>query len=300
MLAIVIPYFKFTFFEATLESLANQTDKRFKVYIGDDASPEDPSDLLVKYRGKFDFVYHRFETNLGGTSLTQQWERCIALSGVEEWIMILGDDDVLDETVIASWHKNYNTFNGKSNVVRFSTKMINDKLGTVTEIFKHPEWEQAIAFYYRRFKEQTRSSLSEYVFSKSSYSLFGFHKYPLGWHSDDRAWLEFPNNKPIYSINESIVFVRYSSISITGKSNNKELKNKASSLFFKYIIVQKLRLFKKNQRNELLLAYETAIKKSRKLTSKEWFFLMYLYLTNFEVIPFAKFLRRFLISILKS
>ena len=33
MLAIVIPYFKLTFFEETLQSLANQTDQRFKVYI---------------------------------------------------------------------------------------------------------------------------------------------------------------------------------------------------------------------------------------------------------------------------
>ena len=42
MLAIVIPYYKLTFFEATLQSLADQTDKRFMVYIGDDASLESP------------------------------------------------------------------------------------------------------------------------------------------------------------------------------------------------------------------------------------------------------------------
>jgi hypothetical protein len=35
MLAIVIPYYKRTFFEETLQSLANQTDKRFQVFIGD-------------------------------------------------------------------------------------------------------------------------------------------------------------------------------------------------------------------------------------------------------------------------
>jgi len=56
MLAIVIPYYKLTFFEATLQSLADQTDKRFKVYIGDDASPENPSRLLERYQGKFDFL----------------------------------------------------------------------------------------------------------------------------------------------------------------------------------------------------------------------------------------------------
>lgn len=48
MLAIIIPYYKFTFFEATLQSLANQTDQRFKVYIGDDASLEDYAFLSGK------------------------------------------------------------------------------------------------------------------------------------------------------------------------------------------------------------------------------------------------------------
>jgi hypothetical protein len=41
MLAIVIPYYKRTFFEETLQSLAKQTDKRFVVYVGDDAGQED-------------------------------------------------------------------------------------------------------------------------------------------------------------------------------------------------------------------------------------------------------------------
>jgi len=38
MLAIVIPYYKRTFFEETLQSLAKQTDKRFVVYVGDDTN----------------------------------------------------------------------------------------------------------------------------------------------------------------------------------------------------------------------------------------------------------------------
>ncbi len=33
MLAIVIPYYKLTFFEYTLQSLAKQTNQRFKVYV---------------------------------------------------------------------------------------------------------------------------------------------------------------------------------------------------------------------------------------------------------------------------
>jgi GT2 family glycosyltransferase len=105
MLAIVIPYFKRTFFEATLQSIANQTDKRFKVYIGDDSSPENPVDLLEHYKGAFDFDYRRFKHNLGGVSLVKQWERCIAMTKEEEWVMILGDDDVLGTNVVETLHE---------------------------------------------------------------------------------------------------------------------------------------------------------------------------------------------------
>ena len=79
MLAIIIPYFKINFFEKTLESLAQQTDQRFQVYIGDDASPVPPTELLENYQGKFSFTYRRFTENLGSISLAKQWERCIAM-----------------------------------------------------------------------------------------------------------------------------------------------------------------------------------------------------------------------------
>jgi glycosyltransferase involved in cell wall biosynthesis len=96
-LAFVIPFFKITFFEETIKSIANQTDKRFKVFIGDDASPEDCVHLLKEYENKFDYKYHRFPTNIGGSNLTKQWERCLDLIEDENinWIMILGDDDFL-------------------------------------------------------------------------------------------------------------------------------------------------------------------------------------------------------------
>jgi glycosyltransferase involved in cell wall biosynthesis len=48
-LTIVIPYYKSTLFEKTLQSLANQTNKIFTVYIGDDASLKNPI-ILIKVK----------------------------------------------------------------------------------------------------------------------------------------------------------------------------------------------------------------------------------------------------------
>lgn len=296
MLAIVIPYYKLTFFEETLQSLAIQTDKRFKVYIGDDASLENPSDLLKKYQGKIDFVYHRFDNNIGSVSLVKQWERCIAMTRNEGWIMILGDDDVLDDTVVASWHENYDEFKNKACVIRFASKIMNEVLGIISDVFLHPKYENAEDSWFRKSKGKTRSSLSEYVFSKDSYLLYGFKNYPLAWHSDDRAWLDFANDKPIYTINESNVFIRESNSSISGKQDNKDQKYIASLQFLKDIIFEKMQIFNKKQRLELLLNYEVKIKWKRKLTFKEWVMMFRFYLINFSITPFFKLIRRFLIA----
>ncbi|WP_366184804.1 glycosyltransferase family 2 protein [Flavobacterium ovatum] len=298
MIAIVIPYFKILFLEETLRSLANQTDKRFKLYIGDDASPENPSVLLEKYKGQFAFVYHRFETNLGGISLVQQWDRCIALSSDEEWLMVLGDDDYLDNNFVASWYKHYNHFVDKANVIRFASILINEK-GEKSTVYIHPIWECANSSFYRKFEYLTRSSLSEYVFSRDSYLKYGFHGYPLAWNSDDRAWFDFSDKKPLYTINEAVVFVRLSSCSISGKKDNMDLKNKANYEFFNYIVKTKLAAFDQHQRHRILDRYENAIKEVRKLKVNEWGLIIYSYLKFYDWVSLKRVLKRLVKQILK-
>lgn len=297
MLAIVIPYYRSTFFEETLQSLANQTDKRFTVYIGDDASPENPSTVLVKYKEKFNFTYKRFEKNLGEISLVQQWNRCITMIDNEEWLMILGDDDKLAENVVEEFHINYTIFNGKSNVIRFFTEVIDGKSENLPQSYlPNPLWENAIDAFVRRIKILSRSTLSEYVFSKKAFVKFGFRDYPLAWHSDDMAWLELSDSQPIYAINNATVSIRISAISISGNMDNLPVKQLASVLFYKDILNEKLHLFEKEIRLELMLIYEINIKKIRKLNGKEWKLLYVLYVKNFKTIPFLKFFRRIILA----
>jgi glycosyltransferase involved in cell wall biosynthesis len=298
MLAIVIPYYKLTFFDETLKSLSNQTDKRFKVYIGNDASPENPSLILEQYKDKFNFVYQKFEDNLGSTSLVKQWERCIDLVNDEEWIMILGDDDVLEDNVVESWYKHFNIFNKKSNVIRFASKSLNMNLnGIISNSFINPVWEKASDSYFRRYKGLSRSSLSEYVFSKDIFEKYGFLNFQLAWHSDDAAWLFFSDGKPIYSINESNLVIRYSSLSITGKQNNQKLKDIASESFYKECILKKMELFTKEQQVDLVFEYENVIIKNRKLLFREWAYLLRFYFLKMDVVGLLKCCRRFFLSL---
>lgn len=236
MLAIIIPYYKRTFFKETLQSLACQTDMRFHVYIGDDASPEPIEDLLARFKGQFEFSFKRFESNLGGISLVKQWKRCIEMVQDEEWIMILGDDDVLSKNVVEAFYKNIEEVISNSiNVIRYSTLLLDEASYKKSENYLHPVYEKASDFFIRRIKGQTRSSLSEYVFSKKIYYKYGFREYTYGWHSDEMAWLEFSENNYIYTINDSDITIRYSNLSLSGNPKMLKEKHLASINFYKEI-----------------------------------------------------------------
>lgn len=292
MLAIVIPYYKIDFFGETMASLAGQTSKDFKVYIGNDHSPEDPQALIAQYSEALDITYQEFDENLGGKCLPAHWDRCVEMTRDEEWLMILGDDDILEPEAVASWYRHLENFVERSKLVRFSTRLIDQHSKIVSEDHEHPVWESMQASFYRKFEKTSRSSLSEYIFRRSSYEKFGFEKYPLGWHSDDRAWFEFSEGLPVYTINEARVLIRISPASISGRSDNFRLKNKATMAFFRFLISYQLSDFEKEQRLKLLKTYEWKIMNEEPFKIRDWFFLLYFYIRSSRFYHFRRFLNK--------
>lgn len=283
MLAIVIPYYKLTFFEEALKSLANQTDKRFKVYIGDDASPENPSKVLENYTSQFDFEYHRFQTNLGGISLVKQWERCLKLTNNEKWLLILGDDDVLDHNCVAAFYQNLEEIEKlQISTVRFSTRVIDSKGEFISETYSHPKIETATDFLIRKLKGGTRSSLSEYIFKKEVVERVQFKDFPLAWNTDLLAILEFSEWKNIFTINESQVFFRLSGLNITSKKDDVIVKNNANFQFYKYLLAKQSDKLPKELIDTLFERIEKTILDNKK-NSMYWMNLFYLYIKFFQI-----------------
>ncbi len=244
MLAIIIPFYKLKYFEETLKSIAIQTDKRFKVYIGNDASHENPRELLIKYNGKFDFEYQKFESNLGSISLVKQWHRCLTMTKNEAWSMILGDDDVLSENVVESFYKNLNNILNKNiNVIRFASYRINEFGENISEIYDHPNIEKSSDFLFRK----SRSSLSEYIFNSKVVEEIKFKNFPLAWYSDVLAVLEFSDFGNVFSINEAFLKIRISNESISGQKTNIDLKESATFQFYEYLILNRINEFSSSQ-----------------------------------------------------
>lgn len=290
-LSIVIPYYKINFFGATLESLANQTNKQFKVYIGDDASLDNPKELLDKYQDQFNFVYQKFEENLGGISLVQQWNRCIALSSNEDWIIILGDDDVLESNCVESFYSNLKEIEDlDSTVVRFATQVVDKNGKTISKIHQHPKIEIAGDFLIRKFKGGTRSSLSEYVFKKKVVDKVQFKDFPLAWYSDLLAVLEFSNWKEIFTINEAIVYFRLSGINITSRTDDSVIKNVATFQFYYFLLKNQDVKLSKQLVQEIFNRIEKTLLDNKK-NLKRWLQLFSLYL------KFSQFKRFFTLSL---
>ena len=300
MLAIIIPYYKLAFFEETIQSLVSQTDKRFKVYIGDDASPENPTGLLNKFRDKLDFEYHRFETNLGAVSLTKQWERCIALSNNEEWLMILGDDDYLENNVVESFYKHLENFQNKTNVVRFASKIFRQESDVYSKLYTHPQWEKASDSYFRKFQLLTMSSLSEYIFKRESYVHFHFNDFPLAWYADDMAWLEFSNKKLIYTINEAVVVFRLSNCNISGKEDNLKDKENARFLFFNKLINSELCCFDSFQKQKIILEFGITSIQQNRVDLSVFTSIVFKLFKNASFYALAKFFRRLVLAKFKE
>lgn len=239
-LAIIIPAYKEIFFDTTLKSLSYQTNKNFKVYIGDDNSPFDLEKIVKPYRDLLDITYVKFSNNLGKTSLVKQWERCIDLS-IEEWIWLFSDDDILSPTCVESFYNELEK-NNESYLFKFFTETIDDK-DNITPTFlditnKEKKLIKAQDFINNRISiAKFRSYAVEYIFHRSLYNKYRFIEFPLAWTSDDATWLKYSIANNGISIIKDFVYWRYSgsNISSTQNININKLKNQANIQFLNWL-----------------------------------------------------------------
>lgn len=223
-LAIVIPAYKAKFLSETLDSIAYQTDKRFCVYIGDDNSPEGICQIVSRYEGKFNYVYHRFKDNIGGKDLVAQWERCIEMTQGEEWIWLFSDDDCMDADCVASFYQQIEKSVSSIDLYRFDVQVL--KNGEKTERTAFPPKTDSTFLFKNKMNGKCHCFAVEYIFSRSIYYEMGkFQKFDLAWHSDVATWMKF-GVKGIVTIKGPAVTWRSSGINITSQFDKELDKRK--------------------------------------------------------------------------
>lgn len=229
-LAIVIPAWKPDFFRTALESIAAQTDQRFTVYVGNDAGPE-VLEAACRDFSRLDLIHHRFPDNLGGRSLTEHWNRCVALSR-EPWVWLFADDDVMAPGCVAAFHAALPDLSDHS-VVRFDTRVIDRDGRVIRENPAHPEKETGAEFLYDRLLGRRHSYVVEYLFRRRAFDREGgFPHYPVAWCADDAAWYAFSRADSIRTLAGSRVSWRASGQNITDANRRHQREKLAAALAF--------------------------------------------------------------------
>ena len=214
-LTIVIPYYKLRYLDAALTSLAAQSQKGFKLFIGDDASPEDPGELIRKYEDVLDIRYHRFDENLGRKSLVKQWDRCVRETD-SEWVWLFSDDDVAEPECIESFLSTLEKTEGRYNVYRFNTDIIDGNDAIMHQIPNHPQFESVTEFALAKVAFERFSFGVEHIFRRSAFDAAnGFVEFPLAWCSDDASWIVFGQSSGFCTMEAGKVLFRVSGINLS-------------------------------------------------------------------------------------
>ena len=258
-LAFVIPYYKIDFFEETLQSLKEQTNKNFTVYIGNDDSPHDPFNIIEKY-SSLNITYKVFDTNLGATDLEGQWIRCIDLSKDEEWICILGDDDCPKINFVEEFYRVLPIVDEKNiNVIKTAITSIDSQSKIRREDLIHPEFDTSINTFWRDRNHQTHTSISENIFRRKSYEKIGFRGFPLAWGTPLVAWIDYSEGGLIYGLNSTQMSVRSSEINLSRVDSFKDQKQVGEAMVYEIVFSDYHDKFSDSQRLFLLKKYHAVL-----------------------------------------
>jgi glycosyltransferase involved in cell wall biosynthesis len=216
-LAIIIPAYKKQYFEQSLQSLSDQTNRNFHVYVGDDCSPQDLKPICDKFAGRLPISFTRFDTNMGAKRLVDQWSRCVALTKNEPWLWMFSDDDLVDADCVENFYAHLAATRTRFDIYRFNTSVI-DGSGNLTSICpRGPEVETSEQMAYHLLKRQRGNSMGDHIFSREIYVRCGgfvFTEYAQG--ADWAMSISFSRNKGISVIPKSQFYWRFSGANISG------------------------------------------------------------------------------------
>lgn len=219
-LAVVIPAFKGRHLAETLESFAAQTDRRFRVYVADDASPDDLASIVAGYANRLNLVYRRFPENLGGGSLARHWQRAIDL-GDEAWVWLFSDDDLASPGCVAAFWMERAQIGTMPWLFRFPTAFIDGAgmhLGDrgITPYPALQSWDEHLRASFAPDRRHL-VIMQNIIFRRDvAARAGGLTDYPLGFWADFVIWAKFAQAGGIRTIGAARVFYRLHADSIGG------------------------------------------------------------------------------------
>lgn len=215
-LAIIIPAYKDSFLKETLESLCSQSDRDFNVYIGDDNSPHDLESIVRQYYGRLNVRYVRFDNNIGAKSLVSQWERCVDLMQNEDWIWVLGDDDIAESNCVREFRNSLDSTSRGHDIYSFNTTIIDRHGAIISTPPVVPVSETSVDYAYNLLLNKRANCMSDHIFSAAAYKRNGgFIHTDYAQGADWINTIVLAKDRGIRHIQNAVVLWRYSGSNIS-------------------------------------------------------------------------------------
>lgn len=229
-IAIVIPYYKPDYLDLLLASLHKKANASIAVYLFDDFSKTSANAIARKHAGTI-HKHLRFDKNLGGTSLTAQWDRCLSHIGNEEWVWFIPDDDVLKPGTLTMVCEAVSRADPDIALLHLKSEIID---GSGRDLGFHDTMPfgtyDATEFYYRVLRGETMITLGSQICRRSALEL-GFVEFPMGWGSDHATALQCAGNNRIQHINGATLQFRMSNVNISSRTDDWQQKAEARVQF---------------------------------------------------------------------
>lgn len=248
-ITVVIPFFKIEFFKECLESLNNQEVRNFEIIVGNDASKSDAKSIINNFKD-LSVKYLDFDNNLGGINLVDHWIRCVGQVQTEYFI-ILGDDDKLSKNAISEFYKI--EANNKYSVYRYDVKLIDGAGKEISENIRYIDKETSLDFFIKKFHNEVRNSLGEYIFKLEDFKKYGIKKFTKAFYSDNWMITIYSNFGSIKNIEDATSYIRVFKGSLSGNSDNKLIITKVGWYFYFHFLFNYFNRFSLKQKIQLFL-----------------------------------------------
>lgn len=235
----LLPAYKPQFLSETTKSILLQTYTEFELIILDDCSPYNLNNIIKQYNDNR-IKYFRNEKNLGGTNLTQCWDKLLSFTDAQ-YIILASDDDIYKPNFLEEANKlitkypNIDLIRGKVDIINEKDDIINSEDSIEDEIL---DFNKFIEFMYIK---NSIKCIPNYIFKRTALEkINGFIEFPLAWYSDTATAMLLAYNS-VGMINDTVFLFRHSGINISSTVINSQMANKKSIATLKYNL-----WFKKN------------------------------------------------------
>lgn len=219
-IAIIIPAYKPDYLASSLNSLANQIDKDFAIYIGDDCSPFDLWTIIEPFKETLDITYIRFENNLGGQDLVAHWNRCLKMIKGEEFFIMFSDDDLMESTCISSLKDAVKSFD--ADVFHFNLQIIDGHGQQVGIPKSFPKILSSLDFFELLCTGSIDARIPEFVFKTDHFiKEGGFENFQHAIRTDNATVIKCAFSKGIHTVEGPHVLWRDSGINISSSAGPK-------------------------------------------------------------------------------